>query len=560
MNKNDNHQTYWELVRSRYKKHTLGMIAILVVLVFCLVGVFAPFLASSKPIVVYYDGNWYFPLLRYLFYTGFFTKRIDIFFNLLIFTIPLTFFTLHWLQKNKKTKNLCIVGITVSQIILFIIFSAGFIKDPAADPILNEERQQNVQKSIKKNGHSPLPNWNTHLSYKNDYAKLNMLLKYIQRKEQHERLQLFNEDFKEAAMQKWLSQAIVEKRAVYIRQGVPKDEIPNNDELKKSVFETIPAQIITSITAMPTLHQLNQVYRNQLLDQLNETIDRYEAEGNTNSPNYDYAVARKQYITDRHHWIVTESKKINYRVMPLLRSFHWQEDAGGEQNLNKYINWWELTRINRKDMLAALIFGVRISLVVGITAVALSLLIGVPIGSFAGYYGGKFDIIVCRLLEIWESMPTFFMLLLVVAITQSKSIFLIVTVIGIFGWTSFSRYVRGEFFKQRNLSYVEACRASGFSDSYIIFYHILPNAIPPLLTLLPFAIMGAITSEAGLSFLGLGEEGSCSWGVLMDEGRTAFPGESYLLWPPAILLTTLLIAIALVGDALRDALDPKLLR
>lgn len=243
--------------------------------------------------------------------------------------------------------------------------------------------------------------------------------------------------------------------------------------------------------------------------------------------------------------------------MPLIRPFHWEDDAGGEQSLNQYIGWTELTRINRKDLLAALIFGVRVSLVVGTTAVALALAIGVPIGAFAGYYGGKFDIIVSRLLEIWESMPTFFMLLLVVAITQSKSILLIITVIGLFGWTSFSRYIRGEFFKQRNLSYVEACKASGFSDRYTIFSHILPNAFPPLLTLLPFAIMGAITSEAGLSFLGLGEEGSSSWGVLMDEGRTAFPGESYLLWPPAILLTILLIAIALVGDALRDSLDPK---
>ena len=157
-------------------------------------------------------------------------------------------------------------------------------------------------------------------------------------------------------------------------------------------------------------------------------------------------------------------------------------------------------------------------------------------------------------------MPSFFMLLMVVAITQSKSIFLVVAVIGIFGWTGFARYIRGEFLKQRNLPYVEACRAMGFRDARIVFSHILPNAVPPLLTLLPFAVMGAITSEAGLSFLGLGEEGSCSWGVLMDEGRTAFPGESYLLWPPALMLTILLVAVALVGDALRDALDPKLRR
>ncbi len=88
-------------------------------------------------------------------------------------------------------------------------------------------------------------------------------------------------------------------------------------------------------------------------------------------------------------------------------------------------------------------------------------------------------------MEVWEAMPTFFMLLLVVSILQSKSIFLVIAIIGFFGWTGFSRYVRGEFFKQRNLPYVEACRAQGFEDSYIIFKHVLPNAIPPLLTLLP---------------------------------------------------------------------------
>ena len=162
------------------------------------------------------------------------------------------------------------------------------------------------------------------------------------------------------------------------------------------------------------------------------------------------------------------------------------------------------------------------------------------------------------MIEIWESMPTFFMLLMVVAFLHSKSIFIVIVVIGLFGWTGFSRFVRGEFLKQKQLPYVEACRAMGFSDRYIMFSHIFPNAIPPLLTLIPFAVMGAITSEAGLSFLGLGEEGSGSWGVLMDEGRTAFPSESYLLWPPAILLTIFLVAIALMGDALRDALDPKI--
>ncbi len=271
--------------------------------------------------------------------------------------------------------------------------------------------------------------------------------------------------------------------------------------------------------------------------------------------NIDRLQVKSPYLQEREKWM--RDQKLKFVIWPLIRDFHWEEDAGGAANLNQVVPFMELTRINRKDLVAALIFGVRISLVVGITAVLIALIIGVPVGALAGYYGGRFDIITCRLLEIWETMPTFFMLLFVVAMTASKSIFLVVLVIGVFGWTTFSRYIRGEFLKQRRLSYVEALHALGFNDGRIIFKHILPNAIPPLLTLLPFAVMGAITSEAGLSFLGLGEEGSTSWGVLMDEGRQAFPAESYLLWPPAILLVILLTAIALVGDSLRDALDPK---
>ncbi|MFV0340705.1 MAG: ABC transporter permease, partial [Parachlamydiaceae bacterium] len=246
-----------------------------------------------------------------------------------------------------------------------------------------------------------------------------------------------------------------------------------------------------------------------------------------------------------------QSPRINHKIMPLLSPYHWEEDPG--EGVKGYT-----PRINGKDLTSALIFGTRISLVVGILSCGIALIIGLPIGAYAGYYGGRFDLVVCRFIEIWESMPAFFMLLFAVAILQSKSIFIVITLIALFGWTGFSRYMRGECLKQRALAYVEAGRAIGYSDTQLLFKEILPNAIAPIITLLPFAIMGAISSEAGLSFLGLGEEGSTSWGILMDEGRSAFPARAYLLWPPAILLTLLLVAIALVGDALRNILDPKL--
>lgn len=386
------------------KKHPLGGFGLIVVALFVLGAIYAPFLASSKPLVVHYDGSWYFPLFRYLLYQGFYTKPLDLFFNLLMFTAPLALIFRH----------------QIAWLFLLLIQLGGFtylmiqgVPDPAHDAALTLERMKNPSSATQNEAH-----------YLNAYGKLN------------------------AALQ-------------------------------------------------------------------------------------------------------SDAPQITFKIMPLLSHFHWEEDAGKNPEASSML------RINRKDMTAALIFGTRISLVVGLLSCGLALLIGIPIGAYAGYYGGRFDLIVSRLMEIWESMPAFFMLLFAVAILQSKSIFIVIALIAVFGWTGFSRYIRGECLKQRSLSYVEACKAIGFSNNSILFKQILPNAIPPVLTLLPFAIMGAISAEAGLSFLGLGEEGSTSWGVLMDEGRSAFPARAYLLWPPAIALTVLLVAIALVGDALRDYLDPK---
>ena len=485
---------YWNKVWKQFCQHRLGLIALIVVGIYCLVGIYAPLLASSKPLMVRFDGQWFFPLFRYLFYTGFYTKPIDIFFNLMMLTFPL-FLAALWFVKKRWVALLALV-----QIFGFVCLMIWPVKDPASEPEKAKERLDKLLE-MRKKGESP--SWEFDLSYLNDYARLNQVLRFQLYKQQHEKV---------------LSYA--------------------GSDIGK----------ISTLWAMEQRLLSERISRNEQL------LSQYKP----GTPAYERAKASLTYNRNKQQWLDRKSGELAWKVMPLVRSFHWEDDAGGEQEMNQFLPWWELTRINRKDLVSALIFGVRISLVVGLLAVSLAMTIGIPVGSLAGYYGGKFDILVCRMLEIWESMPTFFMLLLVVAMTQSKSIFIVIAVVGFFGWTSFSRYIRGEFFKQRNLPYVEACRAMGFKDRRIIFSHILPNAIPPVLTLLPFAIMAAITSEAGLSFLGLGEEGSSSWGVLMDEGRAAFPGESYLLWPPAILLTLLLVAIALVGDATRDAIDPKM--
>ncbi|MBA3815330.1 MAG: ABC transporter permease [Parachlamydiaceae bacterium] len=499
---------YWKIIWKQFKKHTLGLTALGVVLLFCLVAIYAPFLASSKPLVVQYNGEWFFPLFRYLFYTGFFTKHLDIFFNVLIFTMPIALIATTLYHQSRKILRVVLISLTSLQVIIFCFFVFSQPHDPSADKLLNEAREQ----ALKTH---PLPNWDFDLKFMSPYARLNLILRAQQLQRQQQILKKYSNAF-----------------YAFTSKDLP----------------------------MPTLWQLDYDNEISALKRYQDQIEKLKAVDEVGSKSYLQAEANLLYMQERRAWIESQIKLLKYEIMPLLSSFHWEDDAGGSQSLNRVVSLWELSRINHKDLLAALIFGVRISLVVGIMAVSIALAIALPIGSYAGFYGGKLDIVVSRLLEIWESMPTFFMLLMVVAIMQNKSIFLVILVIGLFGWTTFSRFIRGEFFKQRHLSYVEACRAIGLNDSRIMFSHILPNAIPPVLTLLPFSIMGAITSEAGLSFLGLGEEGSCSWGVLMDEGRTAFPAESYLLWPPALLLITLLIAIALVGDSLRDAIDPKMHR
>lgn len=496
------HDTYARSIWRKFCKHRLGLLALGVVVLFCLIGLYAPFLASSKAIFVVYQEKPYFPLFRYLFYHGFYTKNLDIFFNLLMFTLPLFFLAVRLAGKFSA------LAVIVLQMGCFSYFVYHTPSDPASDSLLNEQRYQ-----IIKQEKPHLPNWAFDLDHMNDYAKLNLLVQYRTLKTQNDKLTKY-----------------------FLKEGNWPKNVP-----------------LATLWEMEQEHQINDITAQR------ETLKRLKAQGLSDSSEYLQAQARLTYWLDRNTWLEQQSKELKYLLMPLIRPFHWEDDAGGSQELNQRVGFMDLTRINRKDLVAALIFGVRISLFVGIASVSLALLIGVPIGAYAGFYGGKTDIVVSRLLEIWEAMPTFFMLLMAVALLQNKSIFLVISIIGLFGWTGFSRYIRGEFFKQRNLPYVEACQALGFRNGHIMFSHILPNAIAPVLTLLPFAIMGAITSEAGLSFLGLGEEGSCSWGVLMDEGRNAFPAESYLLWPPAIALTILLIAIAIVGDTFRDALDPKML-
>jgi len=258
----------------------------------------------------------------------------------------------------------------------------------------------------------------------------------------------------------------------------------------------------------------------------------------------------------------------------LARSRPWLETSRGEAALSAPVPWdpdaidlderlrppgarhWLGTDELGRDVLSRLLHGARVSVGAGALACVVALLAGSLLGAIAGLAGGWTDRGVLFVVEVVQSVPA---LVLVAALAAflPPSFFLAALLIGLTAWTDSARIVRAEARRLRSAPFVEAARAAGAPRGRLLFRHVLPHALPPALATAPYVLGAAVLTEAGLSFLGLGEEGSCSWGVLMDEGRSAFPGEAYLLWPPAIFLTILLVAIALIGDALRDHLDPK---
>jgi peptide/nickel transport system permease protein len=210
-----------------------------------------------------------------------------------------------------------------------------------------------------------------------------------------------------------------------------------------------------------------------------------------------------------------------------------------------------------RDLLAGLIHGSRVSLSVGFVAAGIALLIGIFLGSLAGYYGGTIDIIIMRFVEIMMTLPTFFLIITIVAIYGS-SIWYIMAAIGLTSWTGDAKLIRGEVLKVRNMEYVTAANSIGLPNHQIIFRHVIPNAIAPVLVSGAFAIAGAILTEAALSFLGFGVAATTvTWGSLLNEARSA-SNAWWLAIFPGVMIFIAVVTYNLIGEGLRDALDPRL--
>lgn len=211
-----------------------------------------------------------------------------------------------------------------------------------------------------------------------------------------------------------------------------------------------------------------------------------------------------------------------------------------------------------RDLLSRLLDGSRISLFIGFIAMFIAITLGIMFGSLAGYFGGWVDAVIMRLVDILLAFPRLLLLLLIVSVYQGAGIFTVIVILGMTGWMGVSRLVRAEFLRVKELDYSHAAKSLGFSRPRIMFRHLLPNCMAPVIVNATLLVGNTILVEAGLSFLGFGvKPPEASWGNIISSGQPYLEDAWWICTIPGLLIVLAVISINLVGDALRDALDPK---
>lgn len=210
------------------------------------------------------------------------------------------------------------------------------------------------------------------------------------------------------------------------------------------------------------------------------------------------------------------------------------------------------------DLFSRVVYGARVSLKIGFVATAIALLIGLAVGAVAGYFGGILDTLITRVIDIFLGIP-YIVLAIAVATVFGRSENAIILVLGVTGWLGIARIVRASFLSLKQLEYVEAARALGYPRWRIMFRHILPNALQPIIVYGTIAIGSVILAEAALSFLGVGPQfPTPAWGLMVSAGSGQLATAPHLLFFPGACIFITVLAFVFVGDGLRDALDPKL--
>ncbi len=269
-----------------------------------------------------------------------------------------------------------------------------------------------------------------------------------------------------------------------------------------------------------------------------------------------YEQYREAQAAGKYDWVI--HAPIPYSPKDYLRD---KGDTGLEAPLASRpdrLHWFG-TEENGADVLSRMIHASRIALGIGFVATGIAMLIGILIGGLMGYFSGIADIIGMRLVEIFEAIPTLFLLLTFVAFF-GRSLYLMMVIIGLTSWPAYARYIRAEFLRLRQQEFVQAAIACGLPLRSILFRHMLPNGVAPILVAASFGVASAILAEATLSFLGLGLVDDPSWGQMLNQAVQASTFNWWMAVFPGGAIFLTVFAYNLIGEALRDAFDPYLNR
>lgn len=243
-----------------------------------------------------------------------------------------------------------------------------------------------------------------------------------------------------------------------------------------------------------------------------------------------------------------------------VRADEWpgqpENPSGDEGEPNRY-NWFGTTQTG-VDVFAQMVHGTTIALLVGFVSMGIAAAIGIVVGATAGYFRGWVDMLISRVIELVMCIPALVLILALLAVLEKPTIWHMMAVLGVTGWTSIARLARAEFLKLRESEFVAAARALGANHRRIMFRHLLPNSLAPLLVPITFGIAGAILTESGLSFLGFGAPPpNPSWGTLLNAGRTNLNLWWLVVFPGGAIFLTVL-TYNLIGEGLQEATDPRL--
>jgi peptide/nickel transport system permease protein len=243
---------------------------------------------------------------------------------------------------------------------------------------------------------------------------------------------------------------------------------------------------------------------------------------------------------------------------PLIAPFGITDRSVGQYRQGPSSAHWFGTDTIGRDVFSRVIYGARVSLKIGLAASAISLIIGVLLGATAGFFGGILDTVISRITDVFLSIP-YIVLAVAIASILGRSETTVILVLGLTGWLSICRIVRSSFLSLKQLEYVEAATALGYSRSRIMFRHMLPNALQPIIVYGTISVGSVILAEAALSFLGVGpQDPTPAWGLMVAEGKSLLAVAPHLLFFPGGAIFLTVVALVFMGDGLRDALDPKL--